>query len=77
MAECGGEICITCSDEGRIGEVIAPPVTPLDLALVRTAAGQESIDVTLVAPVTAGDLILVHAGVALTRLEGTRLENRS
>jgi hydrogenase maturation factor len=69
MAECTGEACITCGDEGRICEVIAPPATPLDLALVRTAAGQESVDVTLVAPVAAGDLILVHAGVALTRLE--------
>jgi len=27
----------------------------------------EAIDVTLVAPVAAGDLVLVHAGAALTR----------
>ena len=38
-------------------------------ALVRTAAGQETIDVTLVAPVSVGDLVLVHAGAALTRPE--------
>ena len=36
-------------------------------ALVRTAGGQETIDVTLVAPVSVGDLVLVHAGAALTR----------
>jgi hypothetical protein len=39
-------------------------------ALVRTAAGQETIDVTLVAPVSVGDLVLVHAGAALTRPGG-------
>jgi len=31
--------------------------------------GQESIDVTLVEPVSVGDLLLVHAGVALATLE--------
>jgi hydrogenase maturation factor len=76
MAECTGEVCITCSDEGRVGEVLKAPATPLDLALVRTATGEESVDVTLVAPVTAGDLVLVHAGVALTLLDSTRLEGQ-
>jgi len=61
------ETCITCSDEGRLAEVIAPPASVFDKALVRTEAGTEAIDVTLVAPVAAGDLVLVHAGAALTR----------
>jgi len=65
--ECTGEVCVTCSDEGRLAEVIAPPASLFDKALVRTADGEESIDVTLVAPVSAGDLVLVHAGAALTR----------
>jgi len=65
--QCADEVCVTCSDEGRLGEVIAPPAGPLDRALVRTADGEEAIDVTLVAPVAAGDLVLVHAGAALTR----------
>jgi hypothetical protein len=74
MTDSTGEVCITCSDEGRVGEVVTPPATPLDMALVRTVsregvAGQEPVDVTLVAPVAAGDLVLIHAGVALTRLE--------
>ena len=30
----------------------------------------ETIDATLVEPVTCGDLVLVHAGVALTALGG-------
>jgi hypothetical protein len=67
--ECTDEVCITCSDEGRLAEVIAPPASLFDKALVRTADGEESIDVTLVAPVTPGDLVLIHAGAALTRPE--------
>lgn len=67
LGECGDETCITCSDEGRLGEVIEPPAGPLDRALVRTADGEEPVDVTLVAPVAHGDLVLVHAGAALTR----------
>lgn len=65
--ECADEVCVTCSDEGRLGEVVAPPAEPFEPALVRTATGEESVDVTLVAPVEPGDLVLVHAGAALTR----------
>jgi hypothetical protein len=72
------DACITCGDEGRLAEVVGPASDDLgpsalgrsslgSRALVRTAAGQETIDVTLVAPVSAGDLVLVHAGAALTR----------
>jgi hypothetical protein len=66
-AECVDEICITCGDEGRLAEVLEPPGSAFDKALVRTEAGLEAIDVTLVAPVTLGDLVLVHAGAALTK----------
>lgn len=66
-AECTDEVCITCSDEGRLGEVLTVPATPFEPALVRTATGEEAVDVTLVAPVEPGDLILVHAGSALVR----------
>jgi hypothetical protein len=80
------DACITCGDEGRLAEVVGPASDHLDpsgfgtsglgipslgsRALVRTAAGQETIDVTLVAPVSVGDLVLVHAGAALTRPGG-------
>jgi hypothetical protein len=70
---CTAEVCITCSDEGRLGEVIEPLASLFDpagldnLALVRTADGEEAVDVTLVAPVVPGDLVLVHAGTAITR----------
>ena len=38
-------------------------------ALVRTAKGEEDVDVTLVGDVWPGDLVLVHAGAAITRLD--------
>ena len=69
--DCTGEVCVTCRDEGRLAEVVAPPAAPGDSALVRTAGGQERIEVTLVHPVTAGDLVVVHAGHALTRVDLT------
>lgn len=65
-AACVDDVCITCSDEGRVGEVIG--VNADQVAIVRTADGNEGVDVSLVAPVSPGDLVLVHAGTALTRL---------
>ena len=77
------DVCVTCADEGRLAEVVGPAPDDLDptglgspglgrsglgrRALVRTAAGWETIDVSLVAPVSVGDLVLVHAGAGLTR----------
>ncbi len=68
-AECTDEVCVTCSDEGRLAEVILAPNSPFGDALVRTEAGEERIDVTMVAPVVPGDLVLIHAGTAITRLD--------
>lgn len=67
-AERADSHCITCSDEGRLGEVVE--ATGASTFRVRTAAGFEAIDTTLIDPVAPGDLVLVHAGVALSRLEG-------
>jgi HupF/HypC family protein len=67
-AGCGEEVCVTCSDEGRPAEVVLPAEGPFGTALVRTADGEEQIDVTLVGEVQAGDLLLIHAGSALTRV---------
>ena len=60
-------VCITCSDEGRLGEVAAPPVD--GMARVRTARGIEKVVTTLIDPVAAGELILVHAGTAISRVD--------
>lgn len=67
--DCTDEVCITCSDEGRLAEVILAPTSAYGDALVRTATGEQRIDVTLVAPVSPGDLVLVHAGSAITLLD--------
>ncbi|WP_373143138.1 HypC/HybG/HupF family hydrogenase formation chaperone [Mycobacterium marinum] len=64
--ECTEEVCVTCSDEGRLGEVVSAPAD--GLAAVRTARGIEDVITTLVDPVAAGDLVLVHAGTAISRL---------
>jgi hypothetical protein len=62
-----GEVCITCSDEGRLAEV----VVPLDdsQALVLAGGRRETVDVSLVGEVEAGDLVVVHAGTAITVVE--------
>jgi len=66
---CTDEVCITCSDEGRPGEVVG--LDGLD-AIVRTARGVERVDVSLLDPVAADDLVLVHAGTAIARMDGAR-----
>lgn len=63
-----GDVCITCSDEGRLAEVCASPSA--GEARVRTATGVETADVSLVEPVGPGDLVLLHAGSAITRVPG-------
>jgi phosphoheptose isomerase len=67
---CDEEVCVTCSDEGRIAEVHAM----LGDGLVEVLAGgrAERVDARLVADVSPGDLLLVHAGVAVTSLGGAR-----
>ena len=49
--------------------MVEPPATPFAPALVRTATGEEAVDVSLVGDVAPGDLVLVHAGSALTRVD--------
>jgi hydrogenase maturation factor len=68
-AWCGYDHCVTCSDEG-----VPMRVLKLDdvrgLALCEGADGEHAtVETALVAPVEPGDELLVHAGVALVRLE--------
>lgn len=60
------DTCITCSDEGRLGEVVT--VDPDGTATVRTAAGVATVTTTLVGPLAPGDLVLAHAGTVLTKV---------
>jgi hydrogenase maturation factor len=65
---CHAEVCITCSDQGIPMRV--ERLDDLGLALCSGEDGTEAeVDLTLVAPVAAGDGVLVHAGVAIARLE--------
>jgi hydrogenase expression/formation protein HypC len=64
-----GEVCITCSDAA-----VAVTVTALlgdGLALVDTGAGPGSEEEVSIALVEAGvgDVVLVHAGEAIARVE--------
>lgn len=63
---CADEVCLTCGDVALPGAVVRVSGTS---ALVRTAEGEETADVTLVAPVAPGELVLVHGGVALERVK--------
>ncbi len=60
-------VCVTCSDEGRLGEVVTASAD--GMATVRTARGIEMVATTLIDPVAGGDLVLVHAGTAISRME--------
>jgi hydrogenase maturation factor len=63
---CTDEVCITCSDEGRVVEVVS---TGDDNTAVVLALGhQETVDITLVGDPVPGDLLLVHAGTAITTI---------
>ena len=66
---CGPGHCITCGDDG-----VPMQVVRLDeirgLALCSHEDGKrETVEVALVEPVAPGDVLLVHAGTALTVLE--------
>jgi phosphoheptose isomerase len=67
--DCTEEVCITCSDEGRVAEVRAL----LHDGRVEVLAGGhvEQVDGRLVGELHPGDLVLVHAGVAITMLAGS------
>jgi HupF/HypC family len=65
--ECADEVCVTCSDEGRLGEVVTASTD--GQAAVRTARGVENVVTTLIDPVAAGELVLVHAGTAISKVD--------
>jgi hypothetical protein len=65
---CESTTCITCADEGHLGEVVVADAE--GTVVVRTADGPEGVDITRVGDVTAGDLLLIHAGSAIGVVEG-------
>jgi HupF/HypC family len=67
---CADDVCVTCADDGRVGEVRR--VHDGSQAEVLIDGQEHQVDVTLVDPVSPGDLVLVHAGLALTVVDGDR-----
>jgi hydrogenase maturation factor len=69
---CVDEHCITCGDQGLPLRIVALDGDGLARCRDETAPGDAdtTVDVQLVGEVAPGDLVLVHAGVALVLLEG-------
>ncbi len=65
---CNDTHCITCSDEGVAMRVLGLGSDGL-ASCVDDNGRWERIMTDLVSPVSPGDSVLVHAGVALVRLE--------
>ncbi len=62
----GEDVCVTCADEGTLGEVVA--VGAREESSVRTARGIELVDTSLIGSHCPGDLVLIHAGSAIALL---------
>jgi hydrogenase maturation factor len=60
-----GVPCLTCADAATLGSVVSVAERE---ATVETAAGLQRVAIELVAPVRPGELLLCHAGVALSRV---------
>jgi hydrogenase maturation factor len=65
---CQAEHCITCSDEAREVRVLQIDQGQAT-ALVELDSTTDEVDISLVEHVIPGDLLLVHGGVAIARLE--------
>ena len=61
--------CITCGDVATAVRVLALDPSDGAAVCVDAAGSPARVEVDLVGPVEVGDTLLVHAGVALTRLE--------
>ena len=59
--------CVTCSDAADPMRVVA--IDPADIAVCEDEHGARwDVMVDLVAPIAHGEMLLVHAGVAIARL---------
>jgi hydrogenase expression/formation protein HypC len=67
LPECVGDVCITCSDTAA--QVTVVRLLEDEMAVVDTAAGEETVSVALVSA-GVGDTILVHAREAIAVVAG-------
>ena len=63
---CTDDVCVTCGDVALPAAIVSVRGST---ATVWTEQGEEEADVTLVAPIGPGELVLVHGGVALERVK--------
>jgi hydrogenase maturation factor len=68
MSDClAAHGCITCGDEA-VAMLVVKVDPERGLALCSDPDGERSsVEITLVEPVLCGEMLLVHAGTALTR----------
>ena len=72
-AGCQSQHCITCGDVGDPNTVLAVD-DDRELALCAGPGGVHcTVEIALVSPVVPGDVLLVHAGTAIARLENQAL----
>jgi D-sedoheptulose 7-phosphate isomerase len=60
------DVCITCGDVAVQGSIVRLSGST---GLVRTALGEEEVDLSLIEGPRAGDLVLCHGGVAIDRVK--------
>jgi hydrogenase maturation factor len=70
LARCREDHCITCADDGEVMGAQAVDESR-QLARCAGAGGIITVDIALVSPVAVGDQLLVHAGTAIARLQGS------
>lgn len=68
MSSCADDHCVTCSDEAVEMRVLDHRANGVSVC-VAADGGRAEVMTDLVRPVDPGDLVLVHAGVAIARLE--------
>lgn len=66
---CDEHHCITCSDEGVPMSVVAIDEVRGMALCIDDAGARHSVETALVEPLALGDSVLVHAAVALVRLQ--------
>jgi hydrogenase maturation factor len=66
--DCTHEGCLTCTDALLTATVLRINAED-NLAIVAISGRQEEIDISLVAPVAPGQVLLVHGGIALADAE--------
>ena len=61
------DMCVTCGDVAVRATVVA---VDDETATVEVDGQRERVAIELVSPVSVGERLLCHAGIALTKLEG-------